>query len=157
MLVEFYERFKMLESNNDLDPNDPSDLFCLHFIFLPAIQSKMDRHYMSLRMQKKRRSTLNPAYPRGTHRRSHIYEMYPSCGRPVSEADIVRLRDMAVAFWMQTNPASLLSRPWEIDPVVTVSGRAKRARFMGRRVSATLEEAYKHVRWCTRDLASRGQ
>jgi len=65
MLVRFYERFHALEVEGILDPRCVKDLFCLHRVFLPEIQNVMDRHYTSLRMQKKTKSTRNPNYPAG--------------------------------------------------------------------------------------------
>ena len=39
--VFFYEVFYKLESENQLDPLNETDLFCLHFVFLPRINKTL--------------------------------------------------------------------------------------------------------------------
>ena len=155
--MPFFVRFSRLESEGVLNPKTPPDLFCLQTIFLPAIQKILDRHYSSLRMQKKRKSTKNPSYPTGTHRRDHIYAMAPSRSRRITATQAVELRAIGVNHWVQNKPSSLTPRPWEIDPVQTQEGREKRARFMSRHASSTLEDEYRLFRWCTLHLSSRGR
>jgi hypothetical protein len=55
-----------LEAMDILDPRNHIDIFCLHQVFIPVIQVTMDRFYLALRNQLKRRSTKNPNYPAGT-------------------------------------------------------------------------------------------
>jgi hypothetical protein len=157
LLVPFFVRFQSLESEGVLNPKIPLDLFCLHSTFLPTIQKVLDRHYSSLRMQKKRKSTKNPTYPTGTHRRDHIYAMGPSFSRRITATQAEALRAIGVNHFVQNKPSSLAPRPWEIDPVQTQEGREKRARFMSRHAASTLEEKYRLYRWCTLHLSSRGR
>ena len=138
-----------------LDPSSHLDVFCLHRVFLPSIQATMDRHYESLKVQKKRKSTLNPSYPAGTYRRSHLYESAPSCAKAITATTAARLRAVGLAYWAR-RPESLAPRHWERDPVVTAAGRARRARLVARRAPAALEEEYRAFRWCTLDLSARG-
>ena len=58
--MKYYIRFRALEAEGILVLSSNVDLFCLHSVFLPAIQYTMDRFYTSLRVQRKSRSTKNP-------------------------------------------------------------------------------------------------
>lgn len=43
-VVEFFRRlFYFMEANGLLNPSDECDLFCLHYVFLPRINSNLDR------------------------------------------------------------------------------------------------------------------
>jgi hypothetical protein len=64
-MVQYFETFKALEGMGILDPRSDIDIFYLHQIFVPIIRETMDRFYLSLQMQKKRKSTKNPNYPPG--------------------------------------------------------------------------------------------
>lgn len=155
-LVQYFVRFSTMEIDGLLDPRNNTDLFCLHEIFLPVIQVTMNRHYESLKLQKKRKSTRNPAYPAGTHRRSHLYASVPSCAKAITARRAERLSAIGLSYWAQQRPASLAPRVWEVDPVVTPAGRARRARFVARKAPGTLEEEFHIFRWCTLDLSARG-
>jgi hypothetical protein len=96
-------------------------------------------------------------YPSGTHRRKHIYVMRNSFGRPLNNSQVEGLRQLGMQYWATHRPASLTPRSWEVDPVATTAGRARRARFMERRASASdLEARYRLFRLCSLDLSSRG-
>ena len=41
-LSSFYHLFYSLEDNGILNPNDDVDLFCLHYVFLPRINSQLE-------------------------------------------------------------------------------------------------------------------
>mmetsp|Transcript_82335 Transcript_82335/g.160644 ORF Transcript_82335/g.160644 Transcript_82335/m.160644 type:complete len:401 (-) Transcript_82335:117-1319(-) len=157
MLVKYYVRFMSLETAGILDPRSPVDLFCLHRVFLPSIQHTMNRHYKSLKLQKKRRSTLNPSYPEGTHRRSHIYKMHPSLAKRITATNAAGLRAVGMAYWAINRPVALANRPWEVDPVHTCAGRRKRARIITRRAPATLEEEYEIYRLLTLRISALGR
>jgi hypothetical protein len=155
-LVSYYDRFQLLEAEGHLHPTRNLDLFCLHSVFLPAIKYSMKRHYESLKMQKKRKSTKNPDYPNGTHRRSHLYTMMPSMATRLTQEQARRLRDIGFEHWLRGRPASLDQRPWEVDPVSSLEGREIRAQLLTSRNPATEEEEYRVFRRCTIRLSARG-
>jgi len=186
-MVQYYERFISLETKGILDPSSNSDLYCLHTVFLPIMQVTMDKFYLELRMQRKRRSTKNPNYPKGerggnrkvrgvdclvvslvpsntahsflagTHRRKRIYTMLPSAGTPLTASNLDDLRIIGTGYWAAHKPESFEPRAWEQDPVQTGAGRARRSRMVARKNPSTPEEHYRVFRQATRLLSARGQ
>jgi hypothetical protein len=91
----------------------------------------------------------------GTHRRKHLYKMQRNAGRRLTLKQVRSLRTIGNTHWAQNNPASLESRRWEVDPVTTVAGRARRAWVVARVAPQTPEKEYRAFRSCTLELASQ--
>ena len=109
--MSYFERFRELEGAGILDASSNVDLFCLHATFVPEIRDVQARHYRGVTFQKKRKSTKDPAYPAGTHRRRHLYVNQPSLATELTEDQAQRVAAAGTQYWEQNRPASLRPRP----------------------------------------------
>ena len=80
-----------------------------------------------------------------------------SLGRLLNDTQVEGLREIGMQYWTTHRPESLAPRPWEVDPLSTGAGRARRTRFMERRAPTDdLDARYRLFRLCTLDLLSGG-
>ena len=113
----------------------------------------MDAHYEAMRVMRKPRSTKNPYYPRGTHRRWQLYAESPSLGLPLTEEDVADACELSTLYWEVNRPSSARKRAWEIDPVVSALGRQERDARVSAHVLCSLEVQYEAYRAATMELA----
>ena len=117
-------------------------------MYIPLIEEDLDEHMQSMRRRKKRRSTLNPKFPKGTHRPCELM-LRKSHGIPVSKANLRLFDEAAFRYWGKRAEAT---SPWEQDPLKTQAARDLRARVYEPMHFANPKARYRALRQLNRDI-----
>ena len=157
--AKFWSVFRGLAAKELLDTDDPTDVFCLHQVFLPRIRRDLSMHYGRSRKATRQKTSKNPDAPTG--RPSVNYALLASEGHPVSAAEIATLRQLADAYWRPTYSVFPPQSDFEIDPLKDPADRDERARFCDEQgfadlpdeTLAFLRSRYLAYRAITRELA----
>lgn len=142
MTRKYKQEFQRLELLGYLDTGNHTHIFCLIQVFLHDISADVNAHYEAMRYRRKPKSTRNPEYIRGTHRRIEIYQEYQSFHRPCTQAELDTIRSTGEDYWRgrSTTPS-----PWEVDPLdgdINRQASRRRAMCYVRPQLRTLSETY---------------
>lgn len=148
---KYYEEWKSLEGLGLLVAGrhaDPLDLFCLATVYLPLIKRDADEHFMAMALRRKRTSTRNPDFPRGTYVPLNGLLQDEDHSLPVAEEQVDAMDEYITAYYdaADAEPAS----PWERDPLETEAQRAERDALVATAGAQSPAEEYIVMRAATR-------
>ena len=109
-------------------------------------------HYNALLHRRKSQSTLNPNYPKGTHKPFDLYHDHPSHGIPLSTSTMDEIE--AAVYDRDLHYLS----PWQIDPLMHHENREMRTQLFNEDAASapgkSLSDAYIALRQITRTLVA---
>ena len=117
-------------------------------MYIPRIKADLDEHMESMRRRRKRKSTLNPNFPSGTHRPCELM-LRTSHGVSLTRENLDVLDEAARGYW--GSRAEAVS-DWERDPLRTKEARAMRSRIFDSMTFTSMKAEYRALRQLTLDI-----
>ena len=146
---KFKEHFRIIEAMGEFSSDSNSDIFSLTSVYMPELVSDVNAHYEAMRYCKKKVTTTNPDYPKGTSTRLHLYQDYGSMKLPMTASEIESVAQVGDAYWAGQHESP---SPWEIDPLTRQEDRDTRSEAIRLLQPLQLYEVYSAHRKLTQIL-----
>jgi len=119
---KWYLEFQNLEGLGVLDVSCDADLFSLIEVYFNLLERNLSEHYESMGNRLKRKSTRNPNYPTGTHRRFQLYSLSPNMLNRCTQTEIDQIAVIGQNHFLGVSQTA----SWQIDPLTTEELRQSR-------------------------------